>query len=157
MDVLCYPLGTLINHVFTSAKIPKQWKFGEVTPILKRDCSPLKTNYRPITILPAFWKVFEKIVHCQISPYFEEIYHKYVFAYRKYYGCDSALLSSTEQWKKEIDNNKLIGLVSMDLSKAFDTLPHELIVLKLKEYGADEATTTLIKDYLSNRFQAIYV
>ena len=41
----------------------------------------------------------------------------------------------TEQWKKEIDNNKLIGLVSMDLSKAFDTLPHELIVLKLKEYG----------------------
>ena len=67
----------------------------------------------------------------------KEIYHRYVFAYRKYHGCDSALLSLTEQWKKEIDNNKLIGLVSMDLSKAFDTLPHELIVLKLKEYGAD--------------------
>jgi len=76
-----------------------------------------------------------------------------VFAYRKYYGCDSALLSLTEQWKKEIDNNKLIGLVSMDLSKAFDTLRHELIVLKLKEYGADEAKTTLVKDYLSNQFQ----
>ena len=85
----------------------------------------------------------------------KEIYHRYVFAYRKYHGCDSALLSLTEQWKKEIDNNKLIGLVSMDLSKAFDTLPHELIVLKLKEYGADEATTSLIKDYLSNRFQRV--
>ena len=155
MDVLCFPLSTLINHVLTSTKIPQQWKLGEVTPILKKDCSLLKTNYRPITILPAISKVFEKIVHCRISPYFEEIYHKYVFAYRKYHGCDSALLSLTEQWKKEIDNNKLIGLVSMDLSKAFDTLPHELIVLKLKEYGADEATTSLIKDYLSNRFQRV--
>ena len=135
MDVLCFPLSTLINHVLTSTKIPQQWKLGEVTPILKKDCSLLKTNYRPITILPAISKVFEKTVHCRISPYFEEIYHKYVFAYRKYHGCDSALLSLTEQWKKEIDNNKLIGLVSMDLSKAFDTLPHELIVLKLKEYG----------------------
>ena len=72
--------------------------------------------------------------------YFDEIYHKYVFAYRKYHDCDSALLSLTEQWKKEIDNNKLIGLVSMDFSKAFDTLNHELNVLKLKEFGADEAT-----------------
>ena len=43
----------------------------------------------------------------------------------------------------------------MDLSKAFDTLPHELIALKLKEYGSDEATTTLIRDYLSNRFQRV--
>ena len=78
-----------------------------------------------------------------------------MFTYRKHHGCDTALLSLTEQWKKEIDDNKTIGLVSMDLSKAFDTLPHELIVLKLKEYGADEATTALIRDYLSNRFQRV--
>ena len=78
-----------------------------------------------------------------------------MFAYRKYHGCDTALLSLTEQWKKEIDDNKMIGLVSMDLSKAFDTLPHELIALKLKEYESDEATTTLIRDYLSNRFQRV--
>jgi len=126
-----------------------------VTPVLKKDCSLLKTNYRPVTILPAFSEVFERLVHHRLSPHFEGIYHKYVFAYRKYHGCDTALLSLTEQWKKEIDDNKTIGLVSMDLSKAFDTLPHELIVLKLKEYGADEATTTLIRDYLSNRFQRV--
>ena len=153
MEVLCYPLSTLINHVLTSTKIPQQWKLGEVTPVLKKDCSLLKTNYRPVTILPAFSKVFERLVHHRISPHFEGIYHKYVFAYRKYHGCDTALLSLTEQWKKEIDDDKTIRLVSMDLSKAFDTLPHELIVLKLKEYGADEATTALIRDYLSNRFQ----
>ena len=119
MEVLCYPLSTLINHVLTSTKIPQQWKLGEVTPVLKKDCSLLKTSYRPVTILPAFSKVFERLVHHRISPHFEGIYHKYVFAYRKYHGCDTALLSLTEQWKKEIDHNKTIGLVSMDLSKAF--------------------------------------
>lgn len=152
IDVLCYPLSTLINHVLTSTKIPQQWKLGEVTPILKKDCSLLKTNYRPVTILPAFSKVFEKLVHCRIL---KKFITNMCLLIKKYHGCDSALLSLTEQWKKEIDNNKTIGLVSMDLSKAFDTLPHELIVLKLKEYGADEATTTLIKDYLSNRFQRV--
>ena len=155
MEVLCFPLSTLMNHVLTSTKIPQQWKLGEVTPVLKKDCSLLKTNYRPVTILPAFSEVFERLVHHRLSPHFEGIYHKYVFAYRKYHGCDTALLSLTEQWKNEIDDNKTIGLVSMDLSKAFDILPHELIVLKLKEYGADEATTTLIRDYLSNRFQRV--
>ena len=74
-----------------------QIKIGEVTPILKKDYSLLKTNYRPITILPALSKVFEKIAHYRISPYFEEIYHNYVFVYRKYHGCDSALFSLTEQ------------------------------------------------------------
>ena len=63
-------------------------------------------------------------------------------AYRKHHGCDTALLSLMEEWGKELDDRKIIGLVSMDLSKAFDSLhvPHDLIVKKFKEYGADERT-----------------
>ena len=83
-----------------------------------------------LTILPSLSKVFERLMHDRVSPHFENIFHKYVFAYRKHHGCEAALLSLTEQWKKELDNHKIIGLVSMDLSKAFDTLPHELIVKK---------------------------
>ena len=52
--------------------------------------------------------------------------------YRKHLGCDATLLVLTEQWKKELDNHKIIGLVSMDLSRAFDTLPYDLIVSKLR-------------------------
>jgi len=58
-----------------------------------------------------------------------------------------------ETWRGHSDPQKRLQ-PTKNLSKAFDILPHELIVLKLKEYGADEATTTLIKDYLSNRFQS---
>ena len=53
------------------------------------------------------------------------------------FGCDTAILSLTEQFKEELDNHKVISLVSMDLSKAFDTLPHDLIVKKLKDYGGN--------------------
>lgn len=128
-DVLCYPLSTLINYVLNNSKIPQQWKLGEVTPVFKKDCSLDKLNYRPVTILPSLSKVFASIVHARLSPHFEKIYHKYVFAYRKYCGCDTAILSLTERWKQELDNHKVIGVVSMDLSKVFDTLPHDLIVL----------------------------
>ena len=64
---------------------------------------------------------------------------------------DTTLLSLTEEWRKELDNRKVIGLVSMDVSKAFDTLPHDLIVSKLRQYRADQKTLMLIEDYLSNR------
>ena len=148
-DVLCHSFSTLVNYIFDNEKIPQQWKLGEIIPVYKKDCPLDKTNYRPLTILPSLSKIFETLVHSRISPEFERTYHKYVFAYRKYHGCDTALLTLTEKWKKELDNHKTIGLISMDLSKAFDTLPHNLIVAKLKQHG-DQKTLSLIMDYLSN-------
>ena len=99
--------------------------------------------------------MFERLVHARVSPYFENIYHKHVFAYRKFHGCATGLLSLTEQWRRELDNHKIISMVSVDLSKAFDTLPHDLILQKLCKYGADEATTRLISNYLSGRKQRV--
>ena len=128
-DVLCYPMSTLINYVLNNSKIPQQWKLGEVTPVFKKDCSLDKSNYRPVTILPLLSKMFASIVHARLSHHFENIYHKYVFASRKHCGCDTAILSLTERWKQELDNHEVIGEVSMDLSKVFDILPHDLIVL----------------------------
>ena len=79
----------------------------------------------------------KKLVHSRLALHFEDVYHNNVFAYRDYHGCKTAILSLTEQFKKELDNHKVISLVSMDLSKAFDTLPSDLIVKKLKDYGGN--------------------
>ena len=92
-----------------------------------------------------------------MSPHFEKIYRKYVFAYRKHHACDTAILPLIEGWRKELDNHKVVGIVAMDLSKAFDTLPHDFTVKKLKQYRADQKTTPLIVDYLSNRRQGVKV
>ena len=78
-----------------------------------------------------------------------------MLAYRKSHGTDTAILSLTEQWEKELENHNIIGLVSMDLSNAFDSLTHDLIVEKLRAYGADDNTFELIKDYLTNRRQRV--
>ena len=87
----------------------------------------------------------EKLVHSRLALHFEDVYHNNVFAYRDYHGCDTAILSLTEQFKKELDNHKVISLVSMDLSKAFDTLPHDLIVKKLEDYGGDSKLSTSLR------------
>ena len=134
-EVLSHPLSALINYILNNGKISQQWKSGEITPVYKKECELSKTNYKPLTILPSLSKVFEKIVELRMSPCLEKMFHKYVYAYRKHHVCDTAILSLTEEWKKELDNNKVVGLVAMDLSKAFDTLPHDLIVQKLKQYG----------------------
>ena len=95
------------------------------------------------------------LIHSRISHCFDDIFHEHVFAYRKNYVTDTALLSLTEQWRKELDQHNIIEIVSMDLSHAFDTLPHDLITAKFKSYGADDKTTELIHDYLTNRRQRV--
>ena len=78
-----------------------------------------------------------------------------MFAYRKHHGCPTALLTLTEQWKEELDKHNVIGAVATDLSKAFDCLPHELILEKLEFYGLDEQAILLLRSYLSSRYQRV--
>ena len=116
----------------------------------KKGCKLTKSIYRQLSILPSLSKVFERLVHNRASIHFEKIFHKFVFAYRKFHGCDTALPCLTENYRKELDNHKKIGLVSMDLSKALDMLPQDSIMEKLKQH-ADKTACGLIKDYLSER------
>ena len=78
-----------------------------------------------------------------------------MFAYRKHHGCPTALLTLTEQWKEELDKRNVIEAVATDLSKAFDCLPHELILEKLEFYGLDEQAILLLRSYLSSRYQRV--
>ena len=78
-----------------------------------------------------------------------------MFAYRKHHGCPTALLTLTEQWKEELDKRNVIGAEATDLSKAFDCLPHELILEKLEFYGLDKQAILLLRSYLSSRYQRV--
>ena len=125
--------------------MPPSSKLGEIVVVHKKDCTLTKTNFnRPVTILPVLSKVFEKLVHSRLASHFKDVYHNNVFANRDYHGCDAAILSLTEQFKKELDNHEVISLVSMDQSKAFDTLPHDVIVKKLEDYGGDSKVINLL-------------
>ena len=83
--------------------------------------------------------------------FLETKFHTYLSAFRPNYGCQSTLLRIIEDWKQALDDNKYVAAILMDLSKAFDCLPHELLLLKLKYYGLSENALKLLKSYLTNR------
>ena len=91
----------------------------------------------------------------QLIPFFNETMSKFLSAYRKNVSCQNVLLRLIEQWRENLDNNKLVGAVLMDLSKAFHCLPHDLLVTKLAAYGFDRNTLKLLHSYLKDRKQVV--
>ena len=84
----------------------------------------------------------------QITPYFEKYLSVYLTAYRKNFSSQHMLIRLVEMWKKQLDSSMVVGAVLMDLSKAFDCIPHDLLVAKFYAYGFDLSALCLIYSYL---------
>ena len=89
------------------------------------------------------FKIFERAVNSQIVEFFDSHFHTSLSAFRKGYGCQTALLKVIEDWKKALDQNRYVAAIFMDLLKAFDCLPHDLLILKLKTYGVSPSALNL--------------
>ena len=112
-----------------------------------------KENYRPVNCLPAGSKVFERILHKQISSYIEFYWSPYLCGYRKGYCAQYAIITLLENWKTALDEKGYGGAILMGLYKAFDTLNRELLIAKLNAYGFSHYSLRLLYSYLSNRWQ----
>ena len=111
-----------------------------------------KENYRPISILPNVSKIYERCLYDQKAICFEHIFSRYQCGFAQHY-----LLAMIEKWKKIVDDEGVFGALLTDLSKAFDCIPHDLIIAKLEAYGFHIDALKLIHDYLSNRKQRVKV
>ena len=89
--------------------------------------------------------------------FFEKHFNKFLSAFRPGHGCQTTLLKIIEDWKLALDQDKYTAAVLMDLSKAFDCLPHNLLLNKLTAYGLTEPSLRLISSYLSNRKQCVKI
>ena len=141
------------NEIVRNKIFPKNLKFADITPIFKNEDSTLAKNYRPVSVLPVISKIFERIMQKQISDYIDEHLSQYLCGYRKGLNTQYALLALIEKWKESLDKKGYAGAILMDLSKAFDTINHELLIAKLYAYGFDKNALTLVLNYLSNRWQ----
>ena len=92
-----------------------------------------------------------------MSAYFDEIFSKYQYGFRKGYSTQQCLLALLEKWKAAIGKGKVFGVLLTDLSKAFDCLNHELLIAKLNAYGFTLPALKLVQDYLSDRKQTARV
>ena len=132
-------------------------KNAEVTPIFKKKDRLCKENYRPVSVVPIMSKAFEQILSAQLMNYFKDIFDDMLSAYRKKYSCQSVLLKLTETWKHALDNKMYVGTVMADLSRAFDSMPHKLLVCKLHAYGLSIDSCKMIASYLKDRQQRVKI
>ena len=118
----------------------------------KGDLSRAK-NYRLVSVLSSVSKIFERILQRQVSSYADQFLSTVMCGYRKVFSTQQALLSLIERSRYTLDQNGYGCAKLMDLSKAFDTINHDLLIDKLGAYGFDIASLKLIRSCLTNRFQ----
>ena len=105
----------------------------------------------------AISKIYEGLLAEQLTCHFQGILDNYRSAFRKTYGCQTILLKLVEDWRHALDNKMIVGAILTDLSKAFDSLPHKLLIEKLKAYGLKIDARNLIENYLTSRKQRVKI
>ena len=107
-----------------------------------------RENFRPITVLSCLNKVFEWLLGNQIISKFDCYLGDYLTAYLGHHSCESTLIGLVGDWKRAKDNQSSVGILSMDMSKAFDCLHQPLMLCKLKAYGFRDKAVDMLQSYL---------
>ena len=155
---LTVPLTHAINSCLQNHRFPDKGKRAAVCPLDKGETNrTVEKNFRPISVLNTFSKIYEKIMKQQLVLHLDTTLSIFIGAYRKAYGTQHVLIRLIEDWKAKLDNNYIVGAVLMDLSKAFDCIPHDLLIAKLNAYGIDENALVLIYSYLKRREQSVRI
>ena len=150
-------LTDCINSAINNATFPDDLKLGEIIPIFKNDDTTSKSNYRPITLLSVISKIYERLLSEQINVFIADKISIDLCGFRKGYSTQHALIKLIEKWRAFLDKKGIIGAILMDLSKAYDCLPTELLIAKLEAYGFGNNSLKLMHSYLTNRCQRVKI
>ena len=116
---------------------------SNITPIHKKDEVTNKNNYRPVSVLPAISKRFEKVMFEQLYVSFASILSLNMSGFLKEHSCATALIKLTDDWRSALDEKKEMGVIAIDLSKAFNCICHNLLLAMVKAYGVQEPALQL--------------
>ena len=148
-----FPNSNFAFQHISEGTFPENLKNANIIPTFKQDDRLSKNNYRSISILPTLSKIYEKILYMQIYEYFNSIFSKYLCGFRKCHSTQHCLLYMLEHLKRSLDKGLKTGILLTDLSKAFDSISHDLLLAKLNAYGFSKDSLRLINDYLTGRSQ----
>ena len=156
---LSYILAHISNASLTTGVFPDALKLAKIVPIFKNGSKKVVSNYRPISVLSAFSKIFERIMYTRLDNYLDinDILHQSQFGFRKKLSTSMALLELTEEISKSIDDRNYTVGVFIDLAKAFDTVDHKILLQKLHHYGVRGTANEWFGSYLENRRQFVVV
>ena len=154
-DILSKDLSEFFNDFMRNGIFPSILKTGCITPIYKKGDPRYLDNYRPVSTLPIFGKVYEKIIYNRLYDYLSamNIIYSRQFGFRKMHSTSHAINYSVNKILNETEQKKHVIGIFIDLSKAFDTIEHQKLLDKLEYYGIRGIALKTLQSYLSNRKQ----
>ena len=159
IDDIIQPLTHVVNRSIVTGIVPKQLKVAKVIPIYKAADKEQLKNYRPISLLPAFSKIFEKVMYNKISSFLEckNLLYKHQYGFRSKHSTVHPLLHLINGCAESNNKNPSEYTLSIfcDLSKAFDVISHDILIKKLNYYGIRGIANQWFVSYLSNRYQYV--
>ena len=152
-------LVNIFNKCMNDGYFPNELKIGRISPIYKKESYELLENYRPISTLPIFGKILEKLIYNRLYRFLADnnIIYDNQYGFRKGHSTSHALNYSVSYIENQLKNKKHLLGIFIDLSKAFDTLDHNILLSKLSYYGIKGNELNLITSYLSDRKQFVSV
>jgi Reverse transcriptase (RNA-dependent DNA polymerase)/Endonuclease-reverse transcriptase len=155
---LALNIAKIFNTTIATGIFPNSWKKANVTGVWKNKGSKKDpSNYRPISVLPVLARTLEKAVASQLYEFCDvkEVIPKQQYGFRRNSGCEMTLVAALDSWMRSIDEGKLVGAILLDFSKAFDTVPHQLLLNDLKEIGCGMDALRWFASYLQGRQQRV--
>ena len=158
-DALSEILSKLINLSFSTGVFPSLLKIAKVIPIFKKGSKLDVENYRPISLLSNIDKIFQKLIHKQLSKFLCDcsILFPCQFGFCSNHSTTSALMNCIETISQSIDSGNFACSVFVDLQKAFDTVDHRILFKKLEHYGICGIPLAWLKSFLTNRSQFVSI
>ena len=157
---LCAPyiyesLSAIFNLSLETNVVPSDWKIAKVTPIFKVGDRCDRNNYRPISVISAVARIFEKLVYEQLENYVtnNNFINPRQSGFRSLFSTTTAMLDLTNEWCFNIDRKLVNGVLFLDLKKAFDTVDHTILIKKLQYLGLNQSAVEWFKSYLGDRVQ----
>ena len=157
INSIAKPLTCIINQSLKTGRFPSKLKVAKIIPIFKKDDEHDFNNYRPISLLPSISKVFEKTIYTQLFQYLtvNSLLHANQYGFRAKYSTELALIELIDRIYSQLDEKKVPIAIFMDLSKAFDTIDHEILICKMEHYGITNLELQWFRSYLANRKQYV--
>lgn len=148
-----------INELFSSGSFPDSLKVARVTPIHKAGSKQLPGNYRPISVLPCFSKIFESVIKKRLEDFISNnsLMHKNQFGFLKHSSTVAAATSMVNEIVTRVNSKLKTALLFLDIRRAFDSLNHDVLIRILRKWGVRGSALKLLENFLRNRFQFVFL